>query len=148
MAKEAFPRMRSHNFSYADTFSVPSYLAGRLDLITKDNYGEPKAYKVFAAANGIVDAFTTRPGIRPASEALENELVLRGVKPSEVKGMADDIDELRILGDMDWLAYGNMVSGNITDVTPDRIMFVPTPATAVAWLERYNTLDEEEDGED
>jgi hypothetical protein len=62
--------------------------------------------------------------------------------------MADDIDELRILGDMDWLAYGNMVSGNITDVTPDRIMFVPTPATAVAWLERYNTLDEEEDGED
>lgn len=148
MAKEVFPRMRSRNFSYADTFSVPSYLAGRLDLIVKDNYGEPKAYKVFAAANGILDAFSTRPGIRPADEALENELVLRGVKPSEVRSEADAIDELRIRGDMDWLAYGDMVDGNITDVSPDRIMFVPSPNTAVAWLERYNTLIEEEDEED
>ena len=49
---------------------------------------------------------------------------------------------------MDWLAYGNMVAGNITDVTPERIMFVPTPSTAVAWLERYNTLIEEEEEED
>jgi len=148
MAKEVFPRMRSRNFSYADTFSVPSYLAGRLDLIVKDNYGEPKAYKVFAAANGILDAFSTRPGIRPVDEALENELVLRGVKPSEVRSEADAIDELRIRGDMDWLAYGDMVDGNITDVSPDRIMFVPSPNTAVAWLERYNTLIEEEDEED
>ena len=140
--------MRAKNFAYADTFTVPSYLAGRLDLIVKDNYGEPKAYKVFAAANGIVDAFTTRPGIRPATEALENELVLRGVKPRDVKAMADEVDELRILGEMDWLAYGNMVSGNITDVSPGRVMFVPTPNTAVAWLERYNTLAEEEDEED
>lgn len=148
MAKENFPRLRSHNFSYADTFVVPSYLAGRLDLIVKDNYGEPKAYKVFAAANGIVDAFTTRPGIRPATEALENELVLRGVKPARAKDAADKIDESRILGDMDWLAYGNMAAGNITDVTPERIMFVPTPGTAVSWLERYNTLIEEDDEED
>jgi len=148
MAKEAFPRMRAHRFSYADTFTVPSYIAGRLDLIVKDKYGEPKAYKAIAAANGIVDAFTTRPGIRPATEALENELVLRGVKPSKAKAAADRIDEERVLGDMDWLAYGNMVAGNITDVTPERIMFVPTPSTAVAWLERYNTLNEEEDEED
>ena len=148
MAKEAFPRMRAHSFSYADTFTVPSYIAGRLDLIVKDKYGEPKAYKAIAAANGIVDAFTTRPGIRPATEALENELVLRGVKPSKAKAAADRIDEERVLGEMDWLAYGNMVAGNITDVTPERIMFVPTPSTAVAWLERYNTLIEEEDEED
>ena len=148
MAKEAFPRMRARNFAYADTFSVPSYLAGRLDLIVKDNYGEPKAYKVFAAANGIVDAFTTRPGIRPATEALENELVLRGVKPADAKAAAREVDELRILGDMDWLAYGDMANGTITDVTPGRIMFVPTPSSAVAWLDRYNTLIEEEDEED
>lgn len=148
MAKEIYPRMRARNFTYADTFTVPSYLTGRLDLIVKDNYGEPRAYKVFAAANGIVDAFTTRPGIRPTTEALENELVLRGVKPSEVKEEAEDIDELRVLGDMDWMAYGNMVDGNITDVYSGRIMFVPSPATAVDWFERYNTLIEEDEEED
>jgi hypothetical protein len=70
------------------------------------------------------------------------------VKPSEAPSVAEDVDELRILGDMDWLAYGDMVDGNITDVTPDRIMFVPSPTTAVAWLERYNTLIEEEDEEE
>ena len=70
------------------------------------------------------------------------------MKPSKAKAAADRIDEERILGEMDWLAYGNMVAGNITDVTPERIMFVPTPSTAVAWLERYNTLIEEEEEED
>lgn len=148
MAKEIFPRIRTRNFTYADTFNVPANLTGRLDLVVLDNYGEPRAYKVFAAANGIVDSFTTRPGIRPADEALENELVLRGVKPSAVKEVADEIDEYRVLGSMDWLAYGNMADGNITDVTPGRIMFVPSPSSAVSWFERYNELIEEDEEED
>jgi hypothetical protein len=147
MPKEHFPRLRSKNFSYADTFNVPSHQAGRLDLIMGERYAEPRAYKAMAAANGILDAFTTRPGIRPSNEALQNELVLRGVKPSEVKRMADDIDEMRILGSRDWLSYGNMVDGNITDVYPGRIMFVPTPDTSVAWMERYNELVEVDDEE-
>ena len=145
MPKEIFPRMRARNFDYMDTFSVPSYLTGRLDLIIKNKFEEPKTYKVFAAANGILDAFTNRPGIRPATEALENELVLRGVTPSNVKKMAEDIDELRVRGSMDWLSYGNMHDGNITDVSPNRLMFVPTPDTAVTWFERYNELIDTED---
>ena len=147
MAKENFPRLRSRNFTYADTFSVMPYQAGRLDYIVQARYGEPRAYKVFAAANGIMDAFTTRPGIRPATEALENELVLRGVSPASAKGMAEKIDETRVLGTKDWLSYGDLANGNITDVYPNRIMFVPTPETATAWLQRYDTLadvDEEE----
>ena len=148
MAKESFPRIRTRNFEYADTFVVPSYQAGRLDYIVQDLYGEPRAYKIFAAANGIVDAFSTRPGIRPAREALENELVLRGVKKSRVKKEADLIDELRVNGERDWKSYGNMADGNITEVTPGRIMFVPTPNTAVAWYERFNTLKDVDDEED
>ena len=147
MAKENFPRLRTKNFSYADTFSVMPYQAGRLDYIVQSRYGQPRAYKVFAAANGIIDAGTTRPGIRPATEALENELVLRGVRPANVKKVAEKIDEVRVLGTKDWLSYGNLSDGNITDVYPNRIMFVPTPETATAWLQRYDTLadvDEEE----
>lgn len=132
--------MRSRNFEYMDLFNVPSYQTGRLDLIINDRYGEPKTYKVFAAANGILDSFTNRPGIRPSTEALENELVLRGVNPSQAKAEAEEIDEVRVQGSMDWLSYKNMHDGNITDVYSDRIMFVPTPDTAVAWFERYDTL--------
>ena len=144
MAKENFPRLRTRNFGYVDTFTVMPYQAGRLDYITQERYGEPRAYRVLAAANGIVDAFTTRPGIRPAAEALENELVLRGVKPSQAKKTAERIDELRVLGSRDWLSYGNLADGNITDVYPDRVMFVPSPDTAAAWIQRYDTLKDED----
>ena len=147
MAKEIFPRLRNRNFGYVDTFIVMPYQAGRLDYITQERYGEPRAYRVLAAANGIVDAFTTRPGIRPSTEALENELVLRGVKPSRVKKMAEQIDETRILGSRDWLSYGNLADGNITDVYPNRIMFVPSPDTAADWIQRYDTLKEVTDEE-
>jgi hypothetical protein len=144
MAKENFPRLRTRNFGYVDTFTVMPYQAGRLDYITQERYGEPRAYRVLAAANGIVDAFTTRPGIRPATEALENELVLRGVKPSQAKKTAERIDEMRVLGSRDWLSYGNLTDGNITDVYPDRVMFVPSPDTAAAWIQRYDTLKDED----
>lgn len=148
MPKEHFPRMRSRNFDYIDLFNVPSYQTGRLDLILNDMYSSPKSYKMFAMANGIVDAFTNRPGIRPATEALENEVVLRGVRPSQAKNEAKAIDELRVLGSRDWLSYKNMHDGNITDVTSGRIMFVPSPDTAVAWLERYDTLADADGSED
>ena len=145
MAKEEFPRLRNKQFEYVDTIAVPSYLAGRLDLIVQEKYGEPRAYKAVAAANGIVDAFATRPGIRPSREALENELVLRGVKAADVQDVADEIDDRRVQGSMDWLAYDDMANGNITDVTPGRILFIPSPNTSVAFLERYNRLAEAEE---
>lgn len=148
MGKEVFPRLRKGKFVYVDTFKVPDYLTGRLDLIVQQKYAEPRSYKIFAMANGIVDAFGTRTGIRPAAEALENELVLRGVKPREVKSMAGQIEEFRVNGSMDWMSYGNTSDGTITDVTPGRTMFVPSPSTSVAWFERYNTLQEEENEED
>lgn len=145
MAKEIFPRLRNKDFSYVDTFSIPTYQTGRLDLVCSDMFDEPRTYKVIAAANGIVETMTSRPGIRPSTEALENELVLRGVKPSDAPKVAKEIDEVRVLGVMDWKAYGNVTDGNITDVDPARIMFVPSPDSAVAWFERYNTLQEEDE---
>ena len=145
MAKESFPRLRSKDFAYVDTFSVPSYQVGRLDMICAERYSEPRTYKVLAAANGIVDTMTSRPGIRPSTEALENELILRGVKPEYATQEASRIDDRRVLGNMDWKSYGNITDGNITDVEFGRIMFVPSPDSAVSWFDRYNTLHEEDE---
>lgn len=145
MARENFPRLRDKEFGYMDTFSVESFHTGRLDLICSEKYATPLTYKVLAAANGIMDTMTNRPGIRPASEALKNELVLRGVRLKDVDEVADEIEEDRINGSMDWKAYNDVADGNITDVYHGRIMFVPTPDTAVRWFERYNTLKEEDD---
>lgn len=147
MAKENFPRIRKMDFSMAGTVQVPTYQGGRLDLVCAEHYADPKAYRTIAAANGVVDCMCTRPGIRPASEALQNELVLRGTDRSNVKRTADEIDEIRRLGDRDWLSYSDMSTGNITDVRPGMTLLVPTPDTAIPWYERYNTL-AEVDGDD
>jgi hypothetical protein len=66
------------------------------------------------------------------------------VKPSQAKKTAERIDEMRVLGSRDWLSYGNLADGNITDVYPDRVMFVPSPDTAAAWIQRYDTLKDED----
>lgn len=128
------------DFSYVDTLEVPTYQGGRLDLVCAERYSDPKAYRTIAAANMLVDCMATRPGIRPATEALENELVLQGIDRSEVRKLASDIDEIRRLGERDWLSYSDMSTGNITDVRPGMTLLVPTPDSAVAWYQRYNTL--------
>jgi len=147
MAKEHFPRIRKMDFSLVGTVEVPTYQGGRLDLVCADKYADPKAYRTIAAANSIVDCMACRPGIRPANEALQNELVLRGVGRSSAKKSADEIDEIRRLGDSDWLSYSDMSTGNITDVSPGMTLLVPTPDTAIPWYERYNTLAEVDEDE-
>ena len=134
--------MRKKDFSMMDTIEVPTYQGGRLDIVCADNYSDPSAYRTLAAANRLVDCMVTRPGIRPASEALRNELVLRGVDRKDVASAADSIDDVRRLGENDWLSYSDLSTGNITDVTPGMTLLVPTPDTAAAWYDRYNTLAE------
>lgn len=148
MPKEAFPRLRDKNFSYADAFTVPSYQVGRLDIICSEHYNEPRSYKVIAAANGIVDAFISRPGIRPSTEALKNELILRGRTADEAEREAASIDsDRRTLGLMDWKSYNNLSDGNITDVYEGRMLFIPSPDPAAKWITRYDTLLDEENSD-
>jgi hypothetical protein len=47
-----------------------------------------------------------------------------------------------VLGVRDWLGYSDFGNGNITDAEPDRLIFVPSPDSAVKWYERYNELNE------
>ena len=136
MAKEIFPRLRDKSFDFIDVITVPSYQTGRLDLVCSEKYSEPRTYKVLAAANGIVDTMSTRPGIRPADEALRNELVLRGVPDNEMDQVTEQIKNTRVMGEYD---------GNITDVFSDRTLVVPSPESAVKWFERYDTLQEEDE---
>ena len=145
MAKEIFPRLRDKTFDYIDLITVPSYQTGRLDLVCSDKYAEPRTYKVLAAANGIVDTMSTRPGIRAADDALRNELILRGAPRNEIGRLTEKIKTLRVMGEYDWKSYRNVSDGNITDVTSGRMLMVPSPESAVKWFERYDTLHEEEE---
>ena len=145
MAKEIFPRLRDKSFDFIDVTTVPSYQTGRLDLVCSEKYSEPRTYKVLAAANGIVDTMSTRPGIRPADEALRNELVLRGVPDNEMDQVTEQIKNTRVMGEYDWKGYLNVNDGNITDVFSDRTLVVPSPESAVKWFERYDTLQEEDE---
>jgi len=148
MAKEEFPRFRDRNFAFQGTFKIPYYRAGRLDLECASRFDTPTAYKVFAAANRIMNPMLTRPGLRPSKEAIRNELVLRGYTGSKLDAeMKRVLDEV-ILGVRDWLGYSDFGNGNITDVDAGRTIFIPSPDTAVRWYDRYNELNDVEETEE
>lgn len=142
MSKEEFPRFRDRNLPIQATFKLPYYRGGRLDLECADRYGIPTTYKVFAAANRMMNPMITRPGIRPTDESIRNELVLRGYSGAALEAEAHRIEESMATGVRDWLGYSDFGNGNITDAEPDRVVFVPAPDSAVRWYDRYNELNE------
>ena len=142
MAKEEFPRFRERNLPIQSSFKLPFYRGGRLDLVCADKYDTPTAYKVFAAANRIMNPMLTRPGIRPTDESLRNELVLRGYSGSALEAELRRINDLMVRGVRDWLGYSDFGNGNITDAEPDRLIFVPSPDSAGQWDDRDNELNE------
>lgn len=148
MAQEEFPRFRERNFIYQGEFKLPYYRGGRLDFECADRYGVPTTYKVFAAANRIMNPMLTRPGIRPVDESIRNELVLRGYTGARLEAELRRITEESIRGVRDWLGYSDFGNGNITDAEPNRTIFIPDPESAVQWYERYNELSETVDNED
>jgi hypothetical protein len=149
MAKEEFPRFRSKDFVYQGTMKLPYYRGGRLDLECAKRFGMPGAYKVFAAANRMMNPMLTRPGIRPTDESIRNELVLRGYSGTELEREYRRIKDECVRGVRDWLGYSDFGNGNITDAEPDQTMFAPSAESAVGWYERYNELnDVVEDAED
>lgn len=142
MAREEFPRFRDRDFVYQGEFKLPYYRGGRLDLECASRFDAPTTYKVFAAANRMMNPMLTRPGIRPVDESLRNELVLRGYSGAELESELRRVTNESIRGVRDWLGYSDFGNGNITDAEPDRTVFVPSPETAVKWYERYNELNE------
>ena len=105
MAQEEFPRFRERNFIYQGEFKLPYYRGGRLDFECADRYGVPTTYKVFAAANRIMNPMLTRPGIRPVDESIRNELVLRGYTGARLEAELRRITEESIRGVRDWLGW-------------------------------------------
>lgn len=142
MAREEFPRFRNRDFVYQGEFKLPFYRGGRLDLECADRFDAPTTYKVFAAANRMMNPMLTRPGIRPFDESVRNELVLRGYRGAQLEAELRRIFNDSIRGVRDWLGYSDFGNGNITDAEPERTVFVPSPESAVKWYERYNELNE------
>ena len=146
MAREEFPRFRKRDFVYQGSMQLPYYRGGRLDMECASRFGMSGIYKVFAAANRIMNPMLSRPGIRPSDESIRNELVLRGYSGSQLEDEYNKIISSVIQGNRDWLGYSDFGNGNITDAEPNRMLFMPSPETAVQWYERYNELNE--DGSD
>ena len=142
MAREEFPRFRKKDFVYQGVMELPFYRGGRLDLECAQRFDMPSVYKVFAAANRITNPMVTRPGIRPMDESIRNELVLRGYSGAQLDAELRRVKDECVSGNRDWLGYSDFGNGNITDADPGRMLFSPSPESAVKWYERYNELNE------
>jgi hypothetical protein len=144
-AEEKFPRIRDDSFNLAGMFHIPMAQNGRLDQVIGDLYGTPTMYKAFAAANNIRNAMRLRPTIRISSEAIHNELVLKGYKGADLVRAEREANEQVVLGNRDWLGYGDAFNGVITEATGDDNYVTPSPDSVMAWYMEYNEVKEDDE---
>ena len=140
---ETFPRIREKDFAYQGYETIPEHYNGRLDLFMNAKYGEPMVYKIVAAANGIGNAMALRPTIRPAEESLRNELILKGYTGDALEAKLTEVKTNVILGNKDWLSYGDNVNGVITEAPGGYPLFLPNAQSAASWFQRYERLTDE-----
>lgn len=135
-----FPRIKKFNFSIDNTYIVPANRVGRLDKIAYDLYGNVRMYKPLASANNIVIPMGVRYGIRPNSEAIRNECILKGFKGINLENEIERIESMSRLSDNDWLYYGDSTMGYVSDVYENRILMIPSYSSAVTWLGLYENI--------
>lgn len=143
-ADEKFPRIRDDNFNVAGMFHIPMVQNGRLDRVIGDLYGTPTMYKAFAAANDIRNPMQLRGTIRISSEAIHNELVLKGYKGNELVQAEKQANDDVVLGNRDWLGYSDSFNGVITEAVGDDNYILPDPNSVVTWHMKYNEVKEDE----
>ena len=144
-ADEKFPRIRDDSFNVAGMFHIPMHHNGRLDRVIGDLYGTPTMYKAFAAANDIRNPMQLRGTIRISSEAIHNELVLKGYKGNELVQAEKQANEDVVLGNRDWIGYSDPFNGVITDAAGDDNYVLPDPTSVVTWHMKYNEVKEDDD---
>lgn len=143
-ADEKFPRIRDDKFNVAGMFHIPLVQNGRLDRVIGDLYGTPTMYKAFAAANDIRNPMQLRGTIRISSEAIHNELVLKGYKGNDLVRAEKQANEEVVLGNRDWIGYSDPFNGMITEAVGDDNYVLPDPNSVVAWHMKYNEVEEDE----
>lgn len=143
-ADEKFPRIRDDKFNVAGMFHIPLVQNGRLDRVIGDLYGTPTMYKAFAAANDIRNPMQLRGTIRISSEAIHNELVLKGYKGNDLVQVEKQANEDVVLGNRDWIGYSDPFNGVITEAVGDDNYVLPDPNSVVAWHMKYNEVEEDE----
>lgn len=143
-ADEKFPRIRDDKFNVAGMFHIPLVQNGRLDRVIGDLYGTPTMYKAFAAANDIRNPMQLRGTIRISSEAIHNELVLKGYKGNDLVQAEKQANEDVVLGSRDWIGYSDPFNGVITEAVGDDNYVLPDPNSVVAWHMKYNEVEEDE----
>lgn len=143
-ADEKFPRIRDDKFNVAGMFHIPLVQNGRLDRVIGDLYGTPTMYKAFAAANDIRNPMQLRGTIRISSEAIHNELVLKGYNGNDLVQAEKQANEDVVLGNRDWIGYSDPFNGVITEAVGDDNYVLPDPNSVVAWHMKYNEVEEDE----
>jgi hypothetical protein len=143
-ADEKFPRIRDDKFNVAGMFHIHLVQNGRLDRVIGDLYGTPTMYKAFAAANDIRNPMQLRGTIRISSEAIHNELVLKGYKGNDLVQAEKQANEDVVLGNRDWIGYSDPFNGVITEAVGDDNYVLPDPNSVVAWHMKYNEVEEDE----
>jgi len=142
-ADEKFPRIREDNFNVAGVFHIPMVQNGRLDRVIGDLYGTPTMYKAFAAVNNIRNPMQLRGTIRPAPEAIRNELVLKGYRGAELEKAVREANDDVVWGDRDWLGYSDVFNGVITEAAGDANYIMPDPNSVIDWHTKYNEVEQE-----
>jgi len=137
---EKFPRIRDDQFNIAGMFHIPMAQNGRLDRVIGDLYGTPTMYKAFAAANDIRNPMQLRGTIRISSEAIHNELVLKGYKGDELTQAEKQANEEVVLGNRDWIGYSDQFNGVITEAEGGQNYVLPDPNSVVTWYMKYNEV--------
>ena len=145
-----FPRFKQFDFTFGGSFSIPSNLNGRPDLISVAIYGNVEFYKPLCDANDIVLPYGLRAGIRPLEESIRTELTLQsdadkklgfaGLSVTEIDDVVAFRLNNRLEGELDWSGYNNLTSGFISDLYTDRILLTPTSDSCLAWLNRYGKI--------
>lgn len=137
----SFPRLiKKFKFDINDTYIVPGNRAGKLLLIAYEIFGNVRFYKPIAEANNIKLVTGCRIGIRPIEEALRLELENDGYTGDELENLIYEKMVNTRVSDVDWNNYYNTTSGYISDVTEGMLLLIPTSESAIAYLDKYETI--------
>lgn len=137
----SFPRLiKKFRFDINSTYRVPGNRSGKLLLIAYETLGDVRFYKPIAAANNIRLITGCRIGIRPIEESLRLELENDGYTGEELENLVYEKMVNTRASDIDWDNYYNTSSGFISGVTAGMLLLIPTPESAIEYLDKYETI--------
>ena len=138
-----FPRLQPFNFSINSTYKVPLYADGRIDKAAYDVYNYTQAYKPLMRLNNISLGIGMRAGIRPIDEAIATELAIKNNTNDISDAEVNDVSLSLTTNSYDWISYGDVSNGYISDVNLDDVLITPSFDSVERWLRTYQFINQE-----